>query len=227
MKIRHTIAHLAHHQQRRYGSRELFHHWQDGQWRTTSWRQATERAEQVGAGLWALGCRHGDRVAILSETRAEWTIADLGALGLGAVVVGIYPTSTAEQTRYVLEHSGTRVVLVEDAAQLAKVDEVRASLPSLEAVVVIDDDDRVVANEHVISLTDLEDRGRSLLAHDRPPERRRAHPREPIRDRRHHLPGTEAERPGRQRRVPASRSLPATGVHVCRAPSRRERLLLA
>ncbi|MBW2529417.1 MAG: long-chain fatty acid--CoA ligase [Deltaproteobacteria bacterium] len=165
MDVRHTIAHLADRQRRRYGDRPLFHHLQGGHWRGTTWRESTEQAEQVGAGLWSLGCRHGDRVAILCETRAEWSILDLAVLGLGGVVVGIYPTSTASQVQYVLAHSESKVVFVEDATQLAKVEAVRADLPALEQVVVIDSAGAEQGGpDQPLSLETLRARGREGLA---------------------------------------------------------------
>lgn len=135
MASRRTIAHLAYRQQARYGDRPLFHHWQDDRWVTTSWHDAGQWGLAIAAGLWALGCRHGDRVAIIAETRFEWSLIDLAILGFGGVVVGIYPSSTAEQVHYQLEHSESRLVFVEDSAQLAKVMKHRAELPRLETIV--------------------------------------------------------------------------------------------
>ncbi len=71
------------------------------------------------------GIRQGDRVAILSENRPEWTITDFAALSLGAVTVPIYATQTAEQTAYILNDSGARVIAVSTKAQLDKVLSIR------------------------------------------------------------------------------------------------------
>ena len=80
--------------------------------------------------LWRAGCRSGasadgDRVAILSENRPEWTIADFASLLLGAVTVPIYATLTAEQTAYILQGFGARVVFVSSETQLQKVLSIR------------------------------------------------------------------------------------------------------
>ena len=74
----------------------------------------------MARGLIDLGVRPGDRVAILSRTRAEWTQADLAIVLAGATLVPIYETNSAHEAAYVLEHSRARVVFCEDAAQMAK-----------------------------------------------------------------------------------------------------------
>ena len=90
-----------------------------------SYADVGRAADEIADGLAALGMQAGDRVAILASTRAEWALADLGALWAGATVVPIYNTNAAEECQYVLAHSGSRVVFCEDAAQLAKIDEHR------------------------------------------------------------------------------------------------------
>jgi long-chain acyl-CoA synthetase len=98
-------------------------------------RRATD---EIAGGLAELGVGRGDRVGLLSATRPEWVLADLGAIRAGAVVVPVYHTNSPEECAHVLGHSGARVVFVEDAAQAAKVAAVRAELPALEAMVVLD-----------------------------------------------------------------------------------------
>src|SRR6202167_2272969 len=83
------------------------------------------------------GIRKGDRVAILSENRPEWTITDCAVLSLGAVTVPIYSTQTAEQTAYILNDSGARVIAVSTKSQLEKVLGVQ-SHTSLEQILVMD-----------------------------------------------------------------------------------------
>jgi long-chain acyl-CoA synthetase len=109
-----------------------------GGWTELSYSDLGEAVREIARGLVALGVERGDRVSILSGTRAEWTLADLGALCAGAVVAPIYHTNSPEECRYVLEHAGSRVVFCEDAGQAAKVAEVRAQCPALEHVVVFD-----------------------------------------------------------------------------------------
>ena len=120
---------------------------QDGSRRELSYAELGQAVREVAGGLIALGLEPGDRVAVLSDTRAEWTIADCGALCAGTVVVPIYQTNSPEECRYVLQHSGTRLVFCENEEQLAKVEQVRSECPDL---------------QHVVSLTDTRGRAESL-----------------------------------------------------------------
>ena len=83
------------------------------------------------------GIDHGDRVAILSENRPEWTITDFAALALGAVTVPIYSTQTADQTSYILNDSGARVIAVSTKSQLEKILAIQRHTP-LERIIVMD-----------------------------------------------------------------------------------------
>src|SRR5581483_2737156 len=71
-------------------------------WRPVSWDEAAERVEALAHGLLARGVRHGDRVAVLSQTRLEWILLDWAVMSIGAVVVGLYPTSSAKECEYIL-----------------------------------------------------------------------------------------------------------------------------
>jgi long-chain acyl-CoA synthetase len=112
--------------------------WKDGgAWRSLSYSDLGAAAREIAGGLLALGIREGDRVAILSDTRPEWTLADAGILCAGAVVVPIYQTNSPDECRYVLGHSGARAVFCENREQLEKIDRVRGDLPQLEHVILL------------------------------------------------------------------------------------------
>ena len=81
----------------------------------------------------------GDRVAILVNTRVEFTIADLAASTAGAIVVPVYPSNSPDECEWVLSDSGSKVIICEDPSQVAKIEVVRGNLPALEHIVVIDD----------------------------------------------------------------------------------------
>jgi long-chain acyl-CoA synthetase len=110
---------------------------EDGRWTEMSYAEVGLVAREIARGLIGLGIQAGDRVAILANTRPEWTLVDCGALCAGAVVVPVYHTNSREECRYVLEHSEARLVLCEDADQVAKIEQVRDGLPGLEAIVAI------------------------------------------------------------------------------------------
>jgi long-chain acyl-CoA synthetase len=109
-----------------------------GIWEAFSWRQYEEQARWFGLGLTAAGLVHGGHVAILSENRKEWVFAQLGANMVGAVAVGIYPTSPAPEVEYLLQAADADVVVCEDQEQLDKVLEIRERLPRLQRLVVMD-----------------------------------------------------------------------------------------
>lgn len=94
-------------------------------WTELSYAGLRDRVRHVGRALIALGVRPGDRVAILAETRPEWTHAHFGALAAGAVVVPVYPTAGDEEAAWVVRDSGATVVICEDEAQAAKTERLR------------------------------------------------------------------------------------------------------
>jgi long-chain acyl-CoA synthetase len=119
----------------------------------------------VAAGLMDLGVRPEERVAIASNTSVEWILADLGVLCAGAATTTIYPSTNADETAFILADSGSRVLIAEDAAQLAKARQRRAELPDLAHVVVIDTADAADPDGDgwVLSLQELEKRGAAFL----------------------------------------------------------------
>ena len=100
-----------------------------------TWGEWASQSQQVAGALAAAGVRPGDRVAVLAANSLMWPLADLGALMAGAVSVGLYPTSSAEQVVEVLRDCGARVLIVGGATQLAKALPARARCEALELVV--------------------------------------------------------------------------------------------
>ena len=107
-------------------------------WSPVSWDEATERIDALARGLLAHGVRHGDSVAVLSRTSVDWILLDWAIMSIGAVVVGLYPTSSAKECAYVLEHSETVLALAENDEQARKLVSVRGSLPALREIVPFD-----------------------------------------------------------------------------------------
>ncbi|MGZ8648936.1 MAG: AMP-dependent synthetase/ligase [Solirubrobacteraceae bacterium] len=114
----------------------------DGRWVDLTHRELGERATAIARGLIALGIERGERIAILSNTRPEWTVADAGVMCAGAATAPIYHTNSPEECEYVLSHSGSRLVFCEDPDQVAKVRAVRDHCPDLEHVVLLTGEDR-------------------------------------------------------------------------------------
>ncbi len=92
-------------------------------WVPISSDEMLQRAQSIAAGLHAIGVKPGDRVALLSESRVEWTLTDAGSIFAGTVDVPIYPTLTPPQVRYILNDSGACVLFLENRA---KFDELKA-----------------------------------------------------------------------------------------------------
>ena len=109
-----------------------------GIWREWTWATYWEDIELAGHALLALGVAPGDRVAIHSENRPEWLIADMGALAVRAASVGIYPTSPGEEVGYLLGDSGARILVAEDQEQVDKALSVLAECPDLERIVYLE-----------------------------------------------------------------------------------------
>jgi long-chain acyl-CoA synthetase len=106
-------------------------------WREVSWQEAGERVDGLARALLAHGVGKGDAVAVLSRTRLEWILLDWAIMSIGAVVVGLYPTSTATECAYILGHSEAVLAFTEDEAQREKLASVRAQLPQLRDIVDI------------------------------------------------------------------------------------------
>jgi long-chain acyl-CoA synthetase len=132
-----------------------------GRWKTYTWADYADRMTAVARGLAELGVEAGDRVAIHSENRPAWLFADLGAQALGAVSVGVYPTSPAAEVEYLLRHSGAKILFAEDEEQVDKVLAVRKQLTALTRVVVIDQRGVDMSDDLLLGIDQLEELGRT------------------------------------------------------------------
>src|SRR5437868_8604010 len=96
----------------RHNKTDALNYRADGKWHNIPAATFVERVENVALGLAGLGIRPGDRIALLSENRPEWSIADLAILSLGAINVPIYTTQAVEQIGYILADSGARAIFI-------------------------------------------------------------------------------------------------------------------
>ena len=109
-----------------------------GIWHPLSWADYARRASHFGLGLATLGLGAGSHVGVLSENRVEWLLAQMGTGLIGAVTVGVYPTSPSNEVAYVLGHADVEVVVCEDQEQADKVLEAIAQLPRLRRIVIVE-----------------------------------------------------------------------------------------
>ncbi|MFD8448401.1 AMP-dependent synthetase/ligase [Streptomyces coelicoflavus] len=135
-------------------------------WKSLTWAQAAERVYAIAAGLVELGVQPEQRVALAASTRLEWILTDLGIMCAGAATTTVYPQTNADESAYILSDSESRVLIAEDAAQLAKAREKRAELPDLTHVVVIDAAGADTSGDWILTLDELERRGAARLETD-------------------------------------------------------------
>jgi long-chain acyl-CoA synthetase len=128
------------------------------EWNDVSYAKLGESVKQVALGLIDLGIQPGEKISILAHTRPEWTDACFGLLTAGATLVTIYQTNSPEECQYVLHHSDSSAVFVEDAEQLAKIRQIEDDCPELRHVIVLDPGDADIGD--AISLDALRERGR-------------------------------------------------------------------
>ncbi|MGB2812387.1 MAG: AMP-binding protein, partial [Mycobacterium sp.] len=140
---------------------EAFRYPDDGGWTSVTWRQVGDRVALIAAGLISLGINPEERVALASGTRYEWVVVDFAILAAGAATTTVYPTTHAEDVAFIVANSGSRIVVAEDQTQVDKLIAHRAELPAVDKVVVIDG---TGDGDWVITLDELEERGKQLLA---------------------------------------------------------------
>ncbi len=121
----------------RQKDRIALRHKEYGIWNRITWREYGEKVQEVAAGLLSLGLEAGDRVAILGDNRPEWLFCHLGTMSIGCITCGVYATSAPEQVAYVVGHSESKVLFVENEEQVDKVLQILPEL-SLKRVVVWD-----------------------------------------------------------------------------------------
>jgi long-chain acyl-CoA synthetase len=154
-----TLNELYFETQERFGSRPLaLRAKRNGEWYQLSYRELAERVQDLSIGLLDLGLATGDRVAILSENRPEWAIADYACLAARCTDVPIYPTLPPKQAEHNLRDSGAAAAFVSSRQQLEKVLAARDRLPALRHIIVFDESLR---GGGVVSLEEVYARGRA------------------------------------------------------------------
>uniref|UniRef100_A0AAU2V4U6 Acyl-CoA synthetase n=1 Tax=Streptomyces sp. NBC_00003 TaxID=2903608 RepID=A0AAU2V4U6_9ACTN len=135
-----------------------------GGWASVTYAELRETVRRTARGLLALGIEAGDRVAILAETRPEWTYAHFACLAAGAVVVPVYPTAGDEEATWVLADSAAKAVICEGPQEAARVEELRGKLPALHHVLLMTGERS--AEGAVVPLAELAARAESVALDD-------------------------------------------------------------
>jgi long-chain acyl-CoA synthetase len=156
-----TLAEVFTHATGRHPKPDALNYKRDGAWHAISSAELIERAHHIAAGLHALGIRRGERVAILSESSPEWTLADAGCQFAGVVDVPIYPTQAPPQVRYILDDSGARLLFIRNRAAFERIYEAIDGAPALEHLIFFEPEGAAEAGAS--TLDELVERGRALV----------------------------------------------------------------
>ena len=139
---------------------DLLNYKSDGRWVALSSDDLLARAKNIAAGLHAIGIRRGDRVALLSNSRVEWTLTDAGCIFSGVIDVPIYPTLAPPQVRYILNDSGASALFIEGRAKFDELKEILGECPQVKQIVYFDSAE--MSESEGLSLTELERLGREF-----------------------------------------------------------------
>ena len=121
----------------------------NGRWESASWQEYYNQSRLTGLGLYDLGIQKGDHVSLLSDNRLEWLYTDMGTLGIGACLIPIYPTLTQKEVAFIVNHSDSKILVVENEMQLQKGLYALDHCQNLKTLIVID----LVDQNHASVLT--------------------------------------------------------------------------
>ncbi|WP_319524895.1 long-chain fatty acid--CoA ligase [uncultured Desulfosarcina sp.] len=159
-----TINQVFRNRVAKYNNRLAVEKKRSGRWESASWTQYYDNARSVGLGLLSLGVEKGDRVALLSENRLEWLYTDMGALGIGACLVPIYTTLTADEVAYIAGNAEVKILVVEDSVQVEKALYAAEKCPALKTIVAMDGNGP--KNDKLISFSELMQLGSKARKND-------------------------------------------------------------
>jgi len=154
-----TIPHFCFEAWRRHNKRDALGYKVKDVWEYISGEAVIEKVKRIALGLADLGVKAGDRVAIISENRPEWSLTDLAILSLRAVNVPIYTTQAVEQIRYILEDSGAKILCLSGKKIFKHAENAIQSVERLEKLVFFDSDAKPENDNRALSFSDVEKRG--------------------------------------------------------------------
>ena len=137
---------------------------QGGVWQALSWQAMSDNVRNIAKGLLTLGLQVGERVALLANSRAEWVQCDLGIMAAAGITVPVYPSLLPEQVAYILHNAEATLACVDTPAQLEKLLQVRAELPALRHIVLMEGQPPH-ADPGIVSLQELMTQGATAPPH--------------------------------------------------------------
>ncbi|MGI8542965.1 MAG: AMP-dependent synthetase/ligase, partial [Aridibacter sp.] len=157
-----TLPHYCIEPFKRYKKPDALNYKSNDSWTNISGEAVIEKIKHIALGLADLGVKAGDKVAIISENRPEWSLTDLAILSLRAVNVPIYTTQAVEQIRYILEDSGSKMLFVSGKKLWKHAENAIQSVERLEKLIFFDDEAKPEHDNRAMTLTDIEERGKEL-----------------------------------------------------------------
>ncbi len=154
-----TIPHYCFESFRRHNKRDALAFKVGDAWSYVNGQAAIDRVKRIAMGLAALGVKEGDRVAIISENRPEWSFVDLAILSLRAVNVPIYTTQAVEQIRFILENSGAKMLFISGKKLWKHAEQAIHSVEHIEKLVFFEGEGMPEGNSRAVTLAELEERG--------------------------------------------------------------------
>lgn len=146
-----------------YAQQNIFYIRTDEQWHGITWTDFALEVDYFSAALRAFGLTKGRAVSILMGTVVQWPVSDLGTIFAGGVSVGLYPTSSAEQCQYIINHSDSEFIIVDTLAQLKKIQQIKLVLPNIKKIIVLDEQ-AVIDDDQFISYKDFLQFGKEHLS---------------------------------------------------------------
>ena len=165
-KLPQTIPHFCLESFRRHNKKDALSHKINDVWENLSGETVIEKIKYIALGLADLGVKAGDRIAIISENRPEWSLTDLAILSLRAINVPIYTTQAVEQIRYILEDSGAKMLFVSGKKIFRHAENAIQSVERLEKLIFFDDDAVPENDNRAMTYQTLENRGKELEKFD-------------------------------------------------------------
>lgn len=145
-----------------YRDKAMLRFKREGNWQSLNYGEVARRVRELALGLYELGLRSGDKIAIWSENRPEWNVADLAVLALGAADVPIYTTQALNQVEFILKDSETKAIIVSKSF-INEIAALREALPSLRYIITFDTLAQEKIPDSVMNAEEVMNRGRSLF----------------------------------------------------------------
>jgi long-chain acyl-CoA synthetase len=154
-----TLPHFCLESFRRHNKADALSYKLENVWKHLSGAEVIGKIKNLALGLASLGVKAGDKIAIISENRPEWSLTDLAILSLCAVNVPIYTTQAVEQIRYILEDSGAKMLFISGKKLFKHAQSAVESVETIEKIVFFDEDSLPEGDSRAIKLSDIERRG--------------------------------------------------------------------